>query len=64
LLNIVVSSENISESIKIKTENGFHLKRNVCKFHRNKSRPGKGTNYKHRFNYFNKKSAGAISEIF
>ena len=24
--------ENISESIKIKTENGFHLKVNVCKF--------------------------------
>ena len=32
LLNYAVSSENISESIKIKTENGFHLKRNVSKF--------------------------------
>ena len=32
LLNYAVSSENISESIKIKTENGFYLKRNVCKF--------------------------------
>ena len=32
LLNYAVSSENISESIKIKTENGFHLKVNVCKF--------------------------------
>ena len=32
LQNYVVSSENISESIKIKTENGFHLKVNVCKF--------------------------------
>ena len=30
LLNYAVSSENISESIKIKTENGFYLKRNVC----------------------------------
>ena len=26
LLNYAVSSENISESIKIKTENGFYLK--------------------------------------
>jgi len=32
LLNYAVSSENISESIKIKTENGFNLKVNVCKF--------------------------------
>ena len=32
LLNYAVSSENISERIKIQTENGFHLKRNVCKF--------------------------------
>ena len=32
LLNYTVSSENISASIKIKTENGFHLKQNVCKF--------------------------------
>ena len=32
LLNYAVSSENISESIKIKTENSFHPKRNVCKF--------------------------------
>ena len=32
LQNYAVSSENISESIKIKTENGFHLKINVCKF--------------------------------
>ena len=32
LLNYAVSSENISESIKIKTKNGFHLKVNVCKF--------------------------------
>ena len=41
LLNCAVSSENISESIKIKTENGFHLKVNVCKFRRNKNCPGK-----------------------
>ncbi len=41
LLNYAVSSENISESIKIKTENGFHLKRNVCEFRRNKNRPEK-----------------------
>ena len=32
LLNYAVSSENISESIKIKREFGFHLKVNVCKF--------------------------------
>ena len=32
LLNYAVSSENISERIKIKTENGFHLKIIVCKF--------------------------------
>ena len=32
LLNYAVSSENISEGIKIKTENGFYLKVNVCKF--------------------------------
>ena len=32
LQNHDVSSENISESIKIKTENGFYLKVNVCKF--------------------------------
>ena len=41
LLNISYSSENISDSIKIKTENGFYLKQNVCKFSRNKSRSGK-----------------------
>ena len=32
LQNYAVSSENISEIIKIKTENGFYLKVNVCKF--------------------------------
>jgi hypothetical protein len=32
LLNYAVSSENISEGIKIQTETGFLLKRNVCKF--------------------------------
>ena len=39
LLNYAVSSENISESIKIKTENGFHLKRNVGIFHKIKAAP-------------------------
>ena len=39
--DISVSSENISESIKIKTENGFHLKVNVCKFRSNESSPEK-----------------------
>ena len=39
LLNYAVSSENISESIKSKTENGFHPKANVCIFRRNKNRP-------------------------
>ena len=32
LLNYAVPSENISERIKIKTENNFYLKVNVCKF--------------------------------
>ena len=41
LLNYAVSSENISKCIKSKTENSFHLKRNVCKFRRNKSRTEK-----------------------
>ena len=41
LQSYAVSSENISKSINFKTENSFHLKRNVCKFRRNKSRPGK-----------------------
>ena len=41
LLNHAVSSENISESIKIKTENGFYLKVNVGFFRRNKNRPEK-----------------------
>ena len=38
LLNYAVSSENISERIKIKTENGFHLKVNVGIFRRNENR--------------------------
>ena len=41
LLNISYSSENISDSIKIKTENGFFLKQNVCIFRRNENRTGK-----------------------
>ena len=41
LLNYAVSSENISESIKIKTENGFYLKVNVGIFWWNKKRPEK-----------------------
>ena len=41
LQNYAVSSENISEHIKIKTENGFHLKVNVGIFRRNKSRTEK-----------------------
>ena len=38
LLNRFTSSENITQSIKIKTENGFHLKVNVGIFRRNKNR--------------------------
>ena len=38
LRNYAVSSENISDSIKIKTENGFYLKQNVCIFRRNENR--------------------------
>ena len=41
LQNYAVSSENISEHIKIKTENSFHLKVIVCKFRWNKNRPEK-----------------------
>ena len=38
LLNIAVSSENIYNSIKIKTENGFYLKVNIGIFRRNENR--------------------------
>ena len=38
LMNIAVSSENIYNSIKIKTENGFYLKVNVGIFRRNENR--------------------------
>ena len=41
LQNHAVSSENISESIKIKTENGFHLNVNVGFFRSNESSPEK-----------------------
>ena len=41
LLNYAVPSENISERIKIKTENNFYLKVNVCIFRWNKNRPEK-----------------------
>ena len=41
LLDTAASSENISESIKIKTENGFYLKVNVGIFWWNKKRPEK-----------------------
>ena len=41
LLNYAVSSESISERIKIQTENGFYLKQNVCIFRRNENRTGK-----------------------
>ena len=47
LLNYTVSSKNISQSIKIKTENGFLLKRNVCKFCKNKNRPEKQSHRRH-----------------
>ena len=47
LQNYAVSSENISWRIKIKTENGFHLKRNVCKFRWNKSRSEKQSHRRH-----------------
>ena len=41
LQSYAVSSENISKSIKIKTENGFYLKANVGIFRRNADRPEK-----------------------
>jgi hypothetical protein len=41
LMNIAVSSENIYNSIKIQTENGFYLKVNVGIFRRNENRTGK-----------------------
>ena len=37
-LNYAVSPKNISERIKIQTENGFYLKVNVGIFRRNKNR--------------------------
>ena len=49
LLNCAVSSENISEIIKIKTENGFYLKVNVGIFRRNKSRPERQSHRRHLF---------------
>ena len=49
LQDIAVSSGNISESIKIKTENDFLLKRNVCKFRRNKNRSGKQLHRRSRY---------------
>ena len=47
LLNYAVSSENISESTKIKIENGFHLKVIVCKFRINEKRPEKQSHRRH-----------------
>ena len=47
LLNCAVSSENISESINFKTENGFHLKVNACIFRRNENRTGKPLHSRH-----------------
>ena len=47
LRNYAVSSENISKCIKSTTENGFHLKRNVCKFRRNKSRTENQSHRRH-----------------
>ena len=41
LLNYAVSSENISERMKIKIENGFHLKQNVGIFNRRQKTPRK-----------------------
>ena len=55
LLNYAVSSENISESIKIKTENWFNLKVNVCIFHRKKNSPDKISNQRHFWLQENKK---------
>ena len=49
LQNHAVSSENISNCIKIQTENDFHLKRNVCKFRRNKKRIEKQSHRRHLF---------------
>jgi hypothetical protein len=47
LLNYAVSSENISERIKIQTENVLHLKANVGIFRRNKKRPEKQSHRRH-----------------
>ena len=41
LQNHAVSSENISEGIKIQIEFGFHLRVNVCKFRWNNKLPWK-----------------------
>ena len=55
LRNYAVPSENISKRIKTKTENGFYLKRNVCIFRRNKSRPGKQSHRRQLYLYHNNK---------
>ncbi|MBQ7393516.1 MAG: hypothetical protein IJV89_04105, partial [Lentisphaeria bacterium] len=55
LLNYAVSSENIFERIKTKTENSFYLKVNVGIFRRNKRRPGKQSHYRHLFIRFVRK---------
>ena len=47
LLNRFTSSENISERIKIKTENSFHIKVIVGIFRRNKNRHGKQSHRRH-----------------
>ena len=46
LLNYAISSANIFEGTQ-KTENGFYLNVNVCKFRRNKNRPGKQSHWQH-----------------
>ena len=63
LLNYAVSTENISKSIKIKIENGFHLKVNVCKFRWDKIRPEKQSHRRHFMGWGNL-SAKDLSAVF
>ena len=63
LLNYAVSSENISESIKIKTENSFHLKVNVGIFRRNENRTAKQSHRRHFMGWGNL-SAKDLSAVF
>ncbi|MBQ7396181.1 MAG: GNAT family N-acetyltransferase [Lentisphaeria bacterium] len=49
LKTVADNAENVSRCVKSKIENGFHLKRNVCIFRRNKSSTEKQSHRRHLF---------------